>query len=163
MKEMFFDKIQVEILKNAAKRDLSIGKGSFNYRYGYFNDKVVVTDSNCCALYLIPKDKFYLNLETVFKKEEIKFEKILKTECEATDLIFTNNIKQTESLMTNVLMNGDEAIYLDSKMLNTFKSKYKTLTYKGTNATSPVFIYDSEDKTLLGILLPVRINENEEE
>ena len=101
---MFFDKIQVEILKNAVKRDLSIGKGGFNYRYGYFNDNIVVTDSHCCAIYLIPKDKFYLNLETLFKKDEIKFEKILKTECEATDLIFTNDIKQTKNLMVNVLM-----------------------------------------------------------
>jgi len=155
---MFFNKIQVKILKNAVKRDLSIGKGGFNYRYGYFNDNIVVTDSHCRAMYLIPKDKFYLNLETVFKKDEIKFEKILKTECEATDLIFTNDIKQIENLMVNVLMNGDEAIYLDSKLLNTFKSKYRTLAYKGTNAKSPVFIYDAKDKTLLGLILPVIIN-----
>lgn len=155
---MFFDKIQVEILKNAVKRDLLIGKGGFNYRYGYFNDNVVITDSHCCAMYLIPKDKFYLNLETVFKKDEMKLEKILKTECEATDLIFTNDIKQTKDFMVNVLMNGDEPIYLDSKLLNTFKSKYRTLTYKGTNGKSPVFIYDAEDKTLLGLMLPVKIN-----
>ena len=154
---MFFDKIQAEILKNAAKRDLSTGKGRFNYRYSYFNDKVVVTDNRCCALYLIPKDKFYLNIETVFKKDEINFERILNAECEATDLIFTNDIKQTENLMVNVLMNGDEAIYLDSKLLNTFRSKYRTLAYKGTTANSPVFIYDAEDKTLLGLILPVRI------
>ncbi len=249
---MFFDKIQAEILKNAAKRDLSTRKGRFNYRYGYFNDKVVVTDNRCCALYLIPRDKFYLNLETVFRdlstrkgrfnyrygyfndkvvvtdnrccalyliprdkfylnletvfnKDEINFEWILKTECKATDLFFTNNIKQTGNLMANVLMNGDEVIYLDSKLLNTFKSKYRTLAYKGTTANSPVFIYegnlmanvlmngdeviyldskllntfkskyrtlaykgttanspvfiyDAEDKTLLGLMLPVRIN-----
>ena len=98
MKEMFFDKIQVEILKNKVKRDLSIGKGGFNYRYGYFNDNIVVTDNHCCAIYLIPKDKFYLNLETVFKKDEIKFEKILKTEYEATDLICFCFIFETESL-----------------------------------------------------------------
>ena len=155
---MFFDKIQVEILKNAVKRDLLIGKGGFNYRYGYFNNSVVITDSHGCAMYLIPKDKFYLNLETVFKKDEMKFEKILKTESEATDLIFTNDIKQTKDFMVDVLMNGDEPIYLDFKLLNTFKSKYRTLAYKGTNGKSPVFIYDAEDKTLLGLMLPVKIN-----
>lgn len=43
-------------------------------------------------------------------------------------------------------------------VLNTFKSKYRTLAFKGTNGKSPVFIYDGEEKTLLGLMMPVRNN-----
>lgn len=154
---MFFDKVQARLMKNAVKRDLLIGKG-FTHKYGYYKDSIVVSDADGYALYLIPKDKFYLNIDTVFRDiQPINFEKILKVECEASDLKFTDNIKQTDKLMLNVLMNGDEIIYLDSKLLNTFKSKYRTLAFKGTNGKSPVFVYDGETEELLGCVLPVNV------
>lgn len=156
---MFFDKIQTEILKNAVKRDLLIGKIGFNHRYGYVNDNVFVSDNHAYAVYVIPKDKFYLNIDNVFKNvKPINFQNLLKTEDVATTLEFTDTIKQTDKATVNVLMNGDEPIYLDSKLLNTFKSKYRTLVYKGTNGKSPVFIYDAQDERLLGLMLPVKIN-----
>ena len=154
---MFFDKVQAGLMKDAVKRDLAIGKG-FTHKYGYYKDNVVVSNADCYVLYLIPKDKFYLNIDTVFRDTKpINFEKILKVECEASDLKFTDNIKQTYKLMLNVLMNGDEIIYLDSKLLNAFKSKYRTLAFKGTNGKSPVFVYDGETEELLGCILPVYV------
>ena len=108
---MFFEKLQTEILKGAVKRDGLEGK-MLKFRYDFYENSVVIITSD--AAYLVPKDNFYLNIDTVFKGDkpvDIK-NLIQKSKSVTKNYEMTNNIKIMDKITLNVLKYGNEEIYL---------------------------------------------------
>ena len=117
---MFFEKLQTEILKGAVKRDCLEGK-ILKFRYDFYENSVVIITSD--AAYFIPKDNFYLNIDTVFKGDKpVDIKNLIQNSKSVTkNYEMTNNIKIMDKIRLNVIKYGNEEVYLNSKIVDMFK------------------------------------------
>ena len=155
---MFFEKLQTEIIKGAVKRDCLEGK-MLKFSYDFYENSIVIITSD--SAYFIPKDNFYLNIDTVFKgNKPVSIKNLIqKSKSVTKNYEMTNNIKIMGKITLNVLKYGNEEVYLNSKIVDMFKQKYTTLIFKGTDYKSPVYVYYENSETLLGIIVPVLVQE----
>ena len=172
--KQMFEKLQMEVLKKAAKLDglnnpVSRPGSKFTYRYGYTDsgDLAIFTAYYAC---IIPKPFIYINVESVFRD-------IIPTTSNAIMQIITSDEKAKPATLTNDLhkipgsvhqtkpidvtanvfeVDGGERVYVDTKLLKPFNDLKIPLTFSGSNQKSPIFVYD-EDGRKLGLVLPVLV------
>ena len=150
---MNYEKIQNKVLKSAFKRDAELKP--FRFKWGMYDDSVVIINETASGLFIIPKNRFYLDIQQVFGcAEPVPVEKIIN-KSEVKDIILTDTFINTDNGMLGVFkqLNNDEPIYYDSKLLKEY-GKLTNPHYKGTDAKSPILIYEGED--MVGLILPVR-------
>ena len=130
-----FEKLQMEVLKKAAKLDgsgipVSRPRGKFPYMYGYTDsgDLVIVTDHYACIIY---KSFVYIDTKTVFRD---------------LNPVSTNAINR---------MTDDDKT---KPAVLTFNDLKIPLTFSGSSHKSPIFVYD-EDGRKLGLVLPVLVKQ----
>ena len=173
-----FEKLQMEVLKKAAKLDgsgspVSRPAGKFPYMYGYTDDSedsgelVIFTAYYACV---IPKNMVYINTKSVFRdmtpattngiKQIINDEKT-KPATLTNDLHkIQGSVHQTKSseVTTNVFeIDGGERVYVDTKLLKPFNDLKIPLTFRGSGYKSPIFVYDDSGRKL-GLVLPTLVN-----
>lgn len=169
-----FEKLQMEVLKKAAKLDdsgnpISRPGSKFPYRYGYTDsgDLAIFTAYYAC---IIPKPFVYINVESVFRD-------ITPATGNAIMQIITSDEKTKPATLTNDLhkipgsvhqtkpidvtanvfeVDGGERVYVNTKFLKPFNDLKIPLTFKGTSRISPIFVYD-EDGRKLGLVIPVLV------
>lgn len=150
---MNFERIQNKVLKSAFKRDAELKP--FRFKWGMYEDNIVIINETASGLFIIPKNRFYLDIQHVFgSAQPIPVEKIIKKD-EVKDIALTDTFINTDKRMLGVFKqsDNDEPIYYDSKLLKEY-GKLTNPHYKGTDATSPILIY--EDEVMVGLILPVR-------
>ena len=146
-------KIQQEIMKAAEARDAVCDEKKFNFLHFIKDDHIYIV-SNGAAIYIIPMNKFYLDVDKTFKKAPVKLENLLKEEWDADELVDCKIEKTIPATKQKVMVlqnkNGEE-IWLNVKLMNVFDKEW--CTYKGSSAKAPVFIY--EEGVLSGVVLPI--------
>ena len=164
-----FEKLQMEVLKKAAKCDgsgnpISRPGSKFPYRYGYTDsgDLAIFTAYYACV---IPEPFIYINVESVFRDitpatsnaiMRITNDEKAEPATLTSELRTTTSVHQTKGgdVITNVFeVDGGERVYVDTKLLKPFNDLKIPLTFRGSTAKSPIFIYD-EDGNKLGLVLP---------
>lgn len=168
-----FEKLQMEVLKKAAKLDgsnnpVSRPGSKFPYRYGYTDsgDLAIFTAYYAC---IIPKPFIYINVESVFRDitpatsnaiMQITNDEKTKPATLTSDLHkIPGSVHQTKrtDITTNVFeADGGERVYVDTKLLKPFNDLKIPLTFRGSSRKSPIFVYD-EDGRKLGLVLPVLV------
>lgn len=161
-----FEKLQMEVLKKAAKLDgsgnpISRPGSKFPYRYGY-------TDSGELAIFtayyacIIPEPFIYINVESVFRDITPATSNAIMqiTNDEKTKpATLTSDLHQAGDTLTNVFeVDGGERVYVDTKLLKPFNDLKIPLTFMGSSHKSPIFVYD-EDGRKLGLVLPVLVKQ----
>ena len=157
-----FEKLQMEVLKKAAKLDglnnpVSRPGSKFPYRYGYTDsgDLAIFTAYYAC---IIPKPFIYINVEPVFRDITPTTNNAIMqiTNDEKTKpAVLTSDLHKAGDILTNVFeVDGGERVYVDTKLLKPFNDLKIPLTFSGSNPKSPIFVYN-EDGRKLGLVLPV--------
>ena len=142
---MNYLKIQQDFLKKYYKQSFE-GKGYSGLFHGTMQGLTCIGFDY--FIVAIPKDLCKVDLSDVRPFDLKSFDNLLDR---------SMVIERTESMIANgkytlnILKNGDEKIYVDTKYLKYFDIKEPT--YKGTNRKSPVFIFDHD--LLCGFILPV--------
>lgn len=169
-----FEKLQMEVLKNAAKLDssgspVSRPRGKFPYMYGYTDsgDMIIATCYYACIIY---KSFVYIDPKTVFRDlipvsanviKNMTNDKGTKPATLTSDLHkIPGSVHQTKrtDITTNVFeVDGGERVYVDTKLLKPFNDLKIPLTFRGSSRKSPIFVYD-EDGRKLGLVLPVLVS-----
>lgn len=150
---MNYCKLQTEILK-ALDKDKMIN-GRFPYMYGFYeklSEKfVIITDGY--VLYLVPEEKFYLNLDKCFKTPPLTgIDNMIKGSDEAVDTYTEGLIKPVEKKnKVQIFNNRIDDIWIDVNNLKLFD--LKNSAFKGSDKKSPLYIYEGEE--LVGFVLPV--------
>lgn len=155
---MYFEKIQKEILTKALNRDAKLR--SFPYRYceytHYHNETVCITNKTATALYVIPKDKVYLNMEKCFREEEkTNFKTLLDKSWYSDNITLTNEVRKVGKVSLAVFEYNGTKLYVDEKLLSTFPCQNPI--YKKNGERSPVFIFEGD--SLLGAVSTFKIEE----
>ena len=161
-----FEKLQMEVLKKAAKLDgsgisISRPRGKFPYMYGYTDsgDLVIVTDHYACIIY---KSFVYIDTKTVFRDLNPVSTNAIKniTDDDKTKpAVLTSDLHKAGDILTNVFeVDGGERVYVDTKLLKPFNDLKIPLTFSGSSHKSPIFVYD-EDGRKLGLVLPVLVKQ----
>lgn len=159
-----FEKLQMEVLKKAAKLDgsnnpVSRPGSKFPYRYGYTDsgDLAIFTAYYAC---IIPKPFIYINVESVFRDMTPSTENAIMriiNDDKTKPAVLTSDLHKSGDILTNVFeVDGGERVYVDTKLLKPFNDLKIPLTFKGSSHKSPIFVYD-EDGRKLGLVLPVWI------
>lgn len=159
-----FEKLQMEVLKKAAKLDgsgstVSRPRGKFPYLYGYTDsgELVVFTGYYAC---IIPEPFIYINVESVFRDITPATSNAIMqiTNDEKTKpAVLTSDLHKSGYILTNVFeVDGGERVYLDTKLLKLFNDLKIPLTFRGSSSKSPIFVYD-EGGSELGLVLPVLV------
>lgn len=169
-----FEKLQMEVLKKAAKLDgscspVSRPRGKFPYMYGYTDsgDMVIATCYYAC---IIHKAFVYIDTKTVFRDlnpvsanviKNITNDGKTKPATLTSDLHkIPGSVHQTKrtDITTNVFeVDGGERVYVDTKLLKPFNDLKIPLTFRGSSRKSPIFVYN-EDGCQLGLVLPVLVS-----
>lgn len=155
---MYFGKIQKEILMKAVDRENKLR--SFPYRYceytHYDNESVCITNKNATALYIIPKDKVYLNMKKCFREEDkTNFKTLLDKAWCSDDITLTNEVRKVGKVSLAVFEYNGTKLYVDEKLLSTFPCQNPI--YKKNGERSPVFILDGDN--LVGAVSTYKIEE----
>lgn len=155
---MYFGKIQKEILMKAVDREAKLR--NFPYRYceytHYDNESVCITNKNATALYVIPKDKVYLNMEKCFREEDkTNFNTLLDKAWYSDDITLTNEVRKVGKVSLAVFEYNGTKLYVDEKLLSTFPCQNPI--YKKNGERSPVFIFEGDD--LIGAVSTFKIKE----
>ena len=161
-----FEKLQMEVLKKAAKLDgsgipVSRPRGKFPYMYGYTDsgDLVIVTDHYACIIY---KSFVYIDTKTVFRDlNPVSTNAInrMTDDDKTKPAVLTSDLHQAGDTLTNVFeVDGGERVYVDTKLLKPFNDLKIPLTFSGSSHKSPIFVYD-EDGRKLGLVLPVLVKQ----
>lgn len=160
-----FEKLQMEVLKKAAKLDgsgspVSRPRGKFPYLYGYTDsgELTIFTEYYAC---IIPEPLIYINVESVFRditpatsNAIMQMTNDKKTE----PAVLTNDLHKAGDILTNVFeVDGGERVYVDTKLLKPFNDLKIPLTFRGSSRKSPIFVYN-EDGCKLGLVLPVLVS-----
>lgn len=148
---MKYVKLQQDILKGVDRSKITGKKSS--YMYGMTEDHVAICIDGY-VLVFIPKKVYYLDNDKVFEGlTSMTISHFIKGREDAKPLEETGIIKTDDTgRKCIVLMNGDEEIWLDEKLLNYFDLK-NDVSYEGTTKKAGVFVYEGED--LVGYVLPV--------
>ena len=160
-----FEKLQMEVLKKAAKLDgsnnpVSRPGSKFPYRYGYTNygELVIFTEYYAC---IIPEPLIYVNVESVFRDITPATRNAIMqiTNDEKTKpAVLTSDLHKAGDILTNVFeVDGGERVYVDTKLLKPFNDLKIPLTFRGSSNKSPIFVYD-EDGCKLGLVLPMLVS-----
>ena len=116
------------------------------------------------AIYMIPEEKFFLD-----------YEKLVNASKDFTDSIgqmlqplkhIESAIKKDEvieldkSCKCNIfhLPISDTEVYINKKFLSYYEDKKGEYHYSGSDAKSPIFIYDFYTDDLIGFVLPINPN-----
>ena len=166
-----FEKLQMEVLKKAAKLDgsnnpISRPGSKFPYRYGYTGSGDY-TDSGDLAIFtayyacIIPEPFIYINVESVFRDitpaTSNAIMRITNDE-KSKPAVLTSDLHKAGDILTNVFeVDGGERVYVDTKLLKPFNDLKIHLTFRGSSRKSPIFVYD-EDGRKLGLVLPVLVS-----
>lgn len=161
-----FEKLQMEVLKKAAKLDgsgisVSRPRGKFPYMYGYTDsgDLVIVTDHYACIIY---KSFVYIDTKTVFRDlNPVSTNAInrMTDDDKTKPAVLTSDLHKAGDILTNVFeVDGEERVYVDTKLLKPFNDLKIPLTFRGSSHKSPIFVYD-EDGCKLGLVLPVLVKQ----
>lgn len=148
---MNYHNIQNELLKSAYARDTK--NKNFPYNYGIVGEYICITDG--FKLEKIPKDKFFLNIETVFKnKEPINMVKIMDDSDakEVRNTMMTKMVDDKTHVAIFQIDDSDEELWINVKLLKDFD--LKNSHFKGINRRSPLFIYEDEEE-VVGLVLPI--------
>ena len=149
---MNYCKLQTEILK-ALDKDKMINS-RFPYMHGFYKslDKKYIAVVNNYILYLVPEEKFYLNLDKCFKTPPLPgIDKMIKGSDEAVDTYTEGLIKPVEKNKVQIFNNRIDDIWIDVNNLKLFD--LKNSAFKGSDKKSPLYIYEGEE--LVGFVLPV--------
>jgi hypothetical protein len=147
-----------KILRDMVKAYLS-DKQKFNITYNYnLDDKNVYIAVNVIMLYVIPKDRFILDIEKIFsdKEEFTGAKRLFDSAPEAKPLTYLYD-KEIFKKSASIYELDGVKIGLDKKLLKSFEDGNHELTLKSTKYNAPVFIYDYD--ALLGLLMPIKIKE----
>lgn len=155
---MYFEKIQREILTKALNRDAKLR--SFPYRYceysHYDNKAVCITNKTATALYVIPKNKVYLDMEKCFRdKEKTNFKTLLDKAWYSDNITLTNEVRKVGKVSVAVFEYNGTKLYVDEKLLSTFPCQNPI--YKKNGERSPVFIFEGD--SLVGAVSTFKIEE----
>lgn len=147
---MEYIKLQTTILKNALKN-----KKQFNTQTT--DDFVYVTD-NGYQIFAFPSNEFYLDLSKLMQgKSEINFKDMLKIEGENGYL--TGEMKAIYKGTVVKIASENNHSWVDKKLLDRFGIK------KGLHFTVPPKVNAAllvwEDNVLCGVILPVRVKDDE--
>ncbi len=164
-----FEKLQMEVLKKAAKLDgsgspVSRPAGKFPYMYGYTDDSedsgdlVIFTAYYAC---IIPQNVVYINTKSVFRDMHPAttngIKQIINDE-KTKPATLTSDLFDTGNAITNVFeVDGGERVYVDSKLLKHFNDLKIPLKFAGSSRKSPIFVYDDYNGRKLGLVLPTLI------
>lgn len=159
-----FEKLQMEVLKKAAKLDgsgipVSRPRGKFPYMYGYTDsgDLVIVNDHYACIIY---KLFVYIDTKTVFRDlNPVSTNAInrMTDDDKTKPAVLTSDLHKAGDILANVFeVDGEERVYVDTKLLKPFNDLKIPLTFRGSSRKSPIFVYD-EDGCNLGLVLPVLV------
>lgn len=159
-----FEKLQMEVLKKAAKLDgsgipVSRPRGKFPYMYGYTDsgNLVIVNDHYAC---IIHKLFVYIDTKTVFRDlNPVSTNAInrMTDDDKTKPAVLTSDLHKAGDILTNVFeVDGKERVYVDTKLLKPFNDLKIPLTFRGSSHKSPIFVYD-EDGCNLGLVLPVLV------
>lgn len=160
-----FEKLQMEVLKKAAKLDgsgisVSRPRGKFQYMYGYTDsgDLVIVTDHYACIIY---KSFVYIDTKTVFRDlNPVSTNAInrMTDDDKTKPAVLTSDLHKAGDILTNVFeVDGEERVYVDTKLLKPFNDLKIPLTFRGSSHKSPIFVYDEGGFEKLGLVLPVLV------
>ena len=161
-----FEKLQMEVLKKAAKLDgsgisVSRPRGKFPYMYGYTDsgDLVIVTAHYACIIY---KSFVYIDTKTVFRDlNPVSTNAInrMTDDDKTKPAVLTSDLHKDGDILTNVFeVDGEERVYVDTKLLKPFNDLKIPLMFRGSSHKSPIFVYD-EDGRKLGLVLPVLVKQ----
>ena len=169
-----FEKLQMEVLKKAAKLDGSGSpdsrpRGKFPYMYGYTDsgDLVIANEYYACIIY---KSFVYIDTKTVFRDlnpvstnviNRMTYDDNTEPATLTSDLHkIPASVHQTKGrdITANVFeVDGGERVYVNTKLLKPFNDLKIPLTFRGSSRKSPIFVYD-EDGCKLGLVLPVLVS-----
>lgn len=155
---MYFGKIQKEILTKALNRDAKLRDFPYRYcEYTHYDDEAVcITNKNATALYVIPKDKVYLNMEKCFRdKEKTNFKALLDKAWYSDEITLTNEVRRVGKVSLAVFEYNGTKMYVDEKLLSAFSCQNPV--YKKNGERSPVFIFDGDN--LVGAVSTFKIEE----
>lgn len=138
---MYFGKIQKEILMKAVDRGDKLRK--FPYRYceytHYDNETVCITNKTATALYVIPKDKVYLNMEKCFREEDkTNFKTLLDKAWYSDDITLTNEVRKIGKVSLAVFEYNGTKLYVDEKLLSAFPCQNPIYKKNGGTFRRPV-------------------------
>lgn len=155
---MYFGKIQKEILMKAVDREDKLR--SFPYKYceytHYDNETVCITNKNATALYVIPKDKVYLNMKKCFREEDkTNFKTLLDKAWYSDDITLTNEVRKVGKVSLAVFDYNGTKLYVDEKLLSAFPCQNPI--YKKNGECSPVFIWEGDN--IVGAVSTYKIEE----
>lgn len=155
---MDFTKIQSDVLKAAFNEKAN------SYFYGtcenYTGKYHIISDGH--MIVFIPEIFYYLNDEKVFhnKMPWTGANEFLKYADDAKRIKLTSELKMIPGSKNPLMIfktETEEKIYIDTALYKLFE-KAPALTYKGTNAKSPIYIYSNDN--IIGCVLPVYVKES---
>lgn len=148
---MKYVKLQQDILKGVDCSKITDKKSP--YMYGTTEDHVAICIDGY-VLVFIPKKVYYLDNDKVFEGlTSMTISHFIKGREDAKLLDDTGIIKtDPKNRKCHILMNGDEEIWLDEKLLKYFDVK-KDIHYEGTTKKAGVYVYEGKD--LVGYVCPV--------
>ena len=138
---MNYIKAQQEILTDYLKEKKVI--------FAKVDDKVVY--GTPFKLYITPKDKVGINLDSTLIKEDT-MRRILNDK-DAEDVYLSEECIKEDKKMIRCFKNCDIKIYVDEKLLKNFD--LPNCTFKGTKPTNGVYVYENEN--MVGFVLPIRL------
>lgn len=126
--------------------------------YGEYGNKVGVTDKH--RLFLIPKEKFPFDLETLLDgRQQFHVKECIPKESDYVDAVLTGNKKRLDKATVKDVVeisNGTYSVWVNEALLKEY-GKYCTFKINDYKEAPkrPVLIY--EDEELVGLVLPVNL------
>jgi len=140
-------KIQTELLKmldKAEERNHAL--------VGVLNDEEIAVTLDGYALYRIPQNRFYIDLNKIpgFKLKVNSF-----FEFDTEDATKTNELKKVKKVTLVKLKSANAHTWVDEKLLKYFDKECTFAISKNKPLISPVKIF--EDEVCVGIVLPFKM------
>ena len=154
---MNYLKLEQDLLKSASNRDV---KGKYFDGFFLKREDDVLVSFDRTAVFSIPYNELYIDVEKVFDAREVKtlrelLEKI-KKDAEHEPLSFTGNTKEfainkrkKEHLLQYQNSHGDD-VFINKSLLKYYD--FERLVLYGNGARHPVMIY--EDDLFVGVACP---------
>lgn len=149
---MEYIKLQKKILDNFIKNN-----HEFNSQV--VDDSIYVMD-NRFQVFVFPKDEFYLDLSKLMDgKTPMDLKRIVKG-VEGESGYLTNEMKVIDKLTVVKIASENNHSWVDKKLLDRFGIKYGLHFTIPSKPTHPLSVW--EDEELCGLILPVKVKEDDE-
>lgn len=144
---MDYLKIQKELLD-------TLYKSEFSKVYIYKGETDVIFTMDNIAVFIVPKEHFYIDLNNLKCIRIKNFFNVFGLEKQAVEARRTVHLRETEVTTLVKVANENTEVWLNDKILKKFG---KNIDFKITDNKSPVYIYTKNK--LIGCMLPTSVSE----